>query len=193
MGEGLGAFLAHPAFQHLPAYLEMPGATGTARTPTRSGSCASCTRAGRRRRSRARDAATRRASKLRTSTRGRGVTERASGGVEADMTELRARPPSATWTTSTATSPGSPATGSSPRTSPARRSSARCASGTASIRSAARRAPGSARSRAPSRSTTSAPSAGARGARSSRRVPERVRGAARRGLLARARGRRCAG
>ena len=25
MGEGLGAFLAHPAFQHLAAYLEMPG------------------------------------------------------------------------------------------------------------------------------------------------------------------------
>jgi deoxyribonuclease-4 len=26
MGEGLGAFLAHPAFQHLAAYLEVPGA-----------------------------------------------------------------------------------------------------------------------------------------------------------------------
>src|SRR5215210_8063664 len=26
MGEGMGAFLAHPAFQHLPAYLEVPGA-----------------------------------------------------------------------------------------------------------------------------------------------------------------------
>ena len=25
MGEGLGAFLAHPAFQHLRAYLEVPG------------------------------------------------------------------------------------------------------------------------------------------------------------------------
>jgi deoxyribonuclease-4 len=25
MGEGLGAFLAHPAFQHLSAYLEVPG------------------------------------------------------------------------------------------------------------------------------------------------------------------------
>jgi hypothetical protein len=25
MGEGLGAFLAHPAFQHLSAYLETPG------------------------------------------------------------------------------------------------------------------------------------------------------------------------
>jgi deoxyribonuclease-4 len=25
MGEGLGAFLAHPAFQHLAAYLEVPG------------------------------------------------------------------------------------------------------------------------------------------------------------------------
>src|SRR5919204_204829 len=25
MGDGLGAFLAHPAFQHLPAYLEVPG------------------------------------------------------------------------------------------------------------------------------------------------------------------------
>jgi len=26
MGEGMGAFLAHPDFQHLPAYLEVPGA-----------------------------------------------------------------------------------------------------------------------------------------------------------------------
>jgi hypothetical protein len=26
MGEGLGAFLAHPAFSHLGAYLEVPGA-----------------------------------------------------------------------------------------------------------------------------------------------------------------------
>jgi deoxyribonuclease-4 len=25
LGEGLGAFLAHPAFQHLSAYLEVPG------------------------------------------------------------------------------------------------------------------------------------------------------------------------
>ena len=25
MGESLGAFLAHPAFQHLSAYLEVPG------------------------------------------------------------------------------------------------------------------------------------------------------------------------
>jgi len=25
LGEGLGAFLAHPAFQELPAYLEVPG------------------------------------------------------------------------------------------------------------------------------------------------------------------------
>ena len=25
MGENLGAFLAHPAFQHLSAYLEVPG------------------------------------------------------------------------------------------------------------------------------------------------------------------------
>jgi deoxyribonuclease-4 len=25
LGEGLGAFLAHPSFQHLPAYLEVPG------------------------------------------------------------------------------------------------------------------------------------------------------------------------
>jgi deoxyribonuclease-4 len=25
IGEGLGAFLAHPAFQHLSAYLEVPG------------------------------------------------------------------------------------------------------------------------------------------------------------------------
>jgi deoxyribonuclease-4 len=29
MGEGLGAFLAHPAFQHLGAYLEVPGAAGS--------------------------------------------------------------------------------------------------------------------------------------------------------------------
>jgi deoxyribonuclease-4 len=28
MGEGLGAFLAHPAFQHLSAYLEVPGPDG---------------------------------------------------------------------------------------------------------------------------------------------------------------------
>jgi endonuclease IV len=25
MGEGLGAFLAHPRIQHLPVYLEVPG------------------------------------------------------------------------------------------------------------------------------------------------------------------------
>ena len=47
MGEGLGAFLAHPAFQHLSAYLEVPGIDKQARTPTRSRSCAICTRAGR--------------------------------------------------------------------------------------------------------------------------------------------------
>ena len=28
MGEGLGVFLAHPAFQHLSAYLEVAGADG---------------------------------------------------------------------------------------------------------------------------------------------------------------------
>jgi hypothetical protein len=28
MGEGLGAFLAHRAFQKLPAYLEVPGVDG---------------------------------------------------------------------------------------------------------------------------------------------------------------------
>jgi deoxyribonuclease-4 len=28
LGEGLGVFLAHPRFQHLPAYLEVPGADG---------------------------------------------------------------------------------------------------------------------------------------------------------------------
>ena len=35
MGEGLGAFLAHPAFQHLSAYLEVPGVEqARARTPS---------------------------------------------------------------------------------------------------------------------------------------------------------------
>jgi hypothetical protein len=29
MGENLGAFLAHPAFQHLSAYLEVPGENKT--------------------------------------------------------------------------------------------------------------------------------------------------------------------
>ena len=32
MGEGLGAFLGHPAFQQLSVYLEVPGARSPART-----------------------------------------------------------------------------------------------------------------------------------------------------------------
>ena len=42
MGDGLRTFLAHPAFQDLPAILETPGPTGTGRTPPRSPACAHC-------------------------------------------------------------------------------------------------------------------------------------------------------
>ena len=45
IGEGLGAFLAHPAFQELSCYMEVPG-SATARTRPSSRRSASCTRAG---------------------------------------------------------------------------------------------------------------------------------------------------
>ena len=44
MGEGLGVFLAHPAFQQLAAYLETPGPKNEGPDAAPSRSSASCTR-----------------------------------------------------------------------------------------------------------------------------------------------------
>ena len=45
MGEGLGAFLAHPAFQGLAAYLETPGPDGHGPVKADLRVCGACTRA----------------------------------------------------------------------------------------------------------------------------------------------------